>query len=84
MPPIDFKTANADIDTIIMGNDINTHLCVFNFKVSLHYRYTDASPVRTRKGKVIIYMDVLKSCPSIIDLSRAIEKKIRRIEILRR
>lgn len=80
---VDFKTANADIITQTMSDDIKVYLSALKFKVSLHYRHADASPIQTRKGEIIIHVDILKSCPSVIDLSRAIEKKINRSETLK-
>lgn len=80
---IDFKTAEAVSATIIMSSNIRDYVSSFALKTVVLYQHADSSPVASRKGEIIMNVDTLGSCPSIVDLSRAIEKRVNRSDSLK-
>lgn len=66
-----------------MDSQISQYLSVFKFKVSIRYVGTSTSPQSSRKDELAIDTAVLDTCPSVHDLSKAIEKKINRSDTLK-
>lgn len=66
-----------------MGYDIKNHVLLLRFKLPVRYIYAQSSNTVTHKDEVVLHPHVFDSCPSIVSLVNAIEKKASRSEPIR-
>lgn len=64
-------------------DQISAYASAFGFKLPVHYSHMSGSPARTRKDEIVLDTDMLVTCPSIKDLTRAIEKRTNRSDAMR-
>lgn len=69
--------------TAVMESTIHDYLSVLKLKVPVKYVHMTGSPTNGRGHEIVIDTTVLDTCPSVRDLSRAIEKRVNRSDTMR-